>query len=104
MQMLPPGLKRETEIAEAAAEVERLLAPDVVSIRYKITTDWSDEWAVYFRAVLSYEAAEKRLLDTASKVEERLADRLDFEELGLNAYHHYRSASEQAVLRDETWK
>ena len=101
--MVPAGVVRQAEIAEAVADVERLLAPDVARIRYEISTDWSGDWAIYFRVVLSDEAAESRLRQIAKQVVQRLADHLDFQALGLYPYHNFRSESEQAVLRDEAW-
>jgi len=103
MPMVPAGVVRQAEIAEAVADVERLLAPDVVRIRYEIGADWSGDWAIYFRVVLSDEAAENRLREVAKQVVQRLADRLDFQALGLYPYHNFRSQSEQAALREEAW-
>ena len=101
--MVPAGVARETEIAEAVADVERSLAPDVVHIRYEIATDWSGDWAIFFRVLLSDEASKTRLREVATKVVWRLAERLDFPSMGLLTYHNFRSASEQAVLREEAW-
>lgn len=101
--MVPAGVARETEIAEAVADVERSLAPDVVHIRYEIATDWSGDWAIFFRVLLSDEAGAQRLRDVATKVVARLANHLDFGALGLLAYHNFRSESEQSVLREEAW-
>ncbi len=104
MPTLPAGVYKEAEIASAAAEVEKLLAPDVVRIRYEITTDWNDDWAVYFRVVLSDKASKIRpLRKVAGNVEAKLAERLDFASLGLHPYHNYRSKSEQAELREKSW-
>jgi hypothetical protein len=103
MPKVPAGVVRQSEIAEAVAEVERSLAPDVAHIRYEIATDWSGDWAIYFRVVLSDEASQQRLRDIATKVVGRLADRLDFQALDLFPYHHFRNESEQAVLRDAAW-
>jgi hypothetical protein len=103
MPIMPAGLRKETEIADAVAQVERSLAPDVAHIFYKITTDWSDEWAIYFRVVLSDDAGENRLRQVAENVESRLADILDFQALGLYPYHNFRTESEQAALREDVW-
>jgi S-methylmethionine-dependent homocysteine/selenocysteine methylase len=48
MPMTYAGVLRPAEIDEAVAEVARLLAPDVVYIRYHIGEDWNDEWASIF--------------------------------------------------------
>src|SRR6266568_2539191 len=103
MPMVPAGVVRQAEIAESVANVERLLAPDVVRIRYEIGTDWSGDWAIYFRVVLSDEAGKKRLREVAKRVVRSLADHLDFLTLGLFPYHSFRSESEQAALREEAW-
>jgi len=104
MPTIPAGLAKQAQIATAVAEVQKLLAPDVVRIRYEIETDWKDDWAIYFRVVLSDKASKKnRLRKVATNVEAQLAQRVDFPSLGLYPYHHYRSKSEQAELREEAW-
>jgi hypothetical protein len=35
---------------------ERNLAPDVIRTRYEIDEDWSGQWAIFFRIVLTDEA------------------------------------------------
>jgi hypothetical protein len=104
MPILPAGVMKQAEIAAAVAEVERFLAPDVAHIFYKIDTDWSDEWAIYFRVVLSDDAATNRLRQVVANVESRLSEVLDFDALGLFPYHHFRSESEQAALKKDVWR
>ncbi len=99
----PSAIAKQPEINAAVSEVVRLLAPDVVHIRYDIGQDWSGDWAIFFRVVLSDEASRARLREAATKVVLRLADRLDFSSMGLIPYHNFRSVSEQAVLREEAW-
>jgi hypothetical protein len=99
----PLAVAKQPEINAAVSEVVRLLAPDVVHIRYDIGQDWSGDWAIFFRVVLSDDASRTRLHEVATKVVHRLADRLDFSSMGLFAYHNFRSVSEQAVLREEAW-
>jgi hypothetical protein len=105
MPTLPAGVLRQTEIAQAVAEVERLLAPDVVRIRYEVTTDWQEEWSVYFRVVLSDEAfsIKRKLGEILDRVRQELDKRVDFDALGLLRYHKFRSVSDQAHLREEAW-
>ena len=68
------------ESKPAINEVERCLAPDVVRIRYDIGEDWSGQWAIFFRVVLTDEAArrhgETRLLANLARgrVGHRFAD------------------------------
>lgn len=101
--MMPSGTIKQPEINAAVTEVVRLLTPDVVHIRYDIGRDWSGDWAIFFRVLLSDEASKKRLQEVTTQVVRRLAERLDFPSMGLFAYHNFRSVSEQAVLREEAW-
>jgi hypothetical protein len=99
----PMTATKQPQIDAAVAEVATQLEPDVVHIRYEIGQDWSGQWAIFFRVLLSDDAGEKRLREVATQVVWRLADRLDFAALGLFPYHNFRSVSEQAVLREEAW-
>jgi hypothetical protein len=96
-------IAKQPEINAAVSEVRRLLAPDVQHIRYDIAQDWSGDWAIFFRVVLSDEASKNRLREITSKVVSQLAARLDFSAMGLFAYHNFRSVAEQAVLQEEAW-
>ena len=100
----PFAVKTKPEITAAVSEVERLMAPDVVHIRYDLRDDWSGDPAVFFRVLLSDEASEQRRLhEIARRVERNLESLLDFSAMGYFAYYNFRTASEQAVLREETW-
>jgi hypothetical protein len=103
MPIMPAGVLKQTEIAEAVARVERSLAPDVAHIFYKIDTDWKDDWAISFRVVLSDDAAANRPRQVAKNVVSNLAEVLNFPALGLYPYHNFRSESEQAALREDVW-
>jgi hypothetical protein len=98
-----PSAETKQEVNAAISEVIRMLAPDVVHIRYDIGQDWSGDWAIFFRVLLSDEASKKRLREVATQVVWRLSERLDFASMGLFPYHNFRSVSEQAVLREEAW-
>lgn len=100
---LPSAVAKQPEINAAVSEVVGLLAPDVVHIRYDIARDWSGDWAIFFRVLLSDEASKTRLREVTTQVVRRLAERLDFPSIGLFPYHNFRSVSEQAALREETW-
>jgi len=101
--MVPAALVQESEIDVKVREVEGALKPDVRHIRYEIGEDWSGQWAIFFRIVMSDEAATLRLREVATNVVWRLAERLDFAALGVFPYHNFRSESEQATLREEAW-
>ena len=103
MPFIPAVGRKQTEIAAAVADVERLSAPDVAYIRFDISEDWSGDPAVNFRVILSDEAAKNRLREVMELVKSRLADRLDYESMGLRAYRNVRTQSEQAVLRSKEW-
>jgi hypothetical protein len=103
MPIVPAGVVRQAEIANAVAHVERSLAPDVAHIFYEIGNDWSGDWAIFFRVVLSDDASKNRLRQVATNLVWRLADALDFHALGLVPYHNFRSESEQASLREDVW-
>ncbi len=94
--MYPSVVTQQNKVNAAVTEASALLHPDVDYIRYDIGQDWSGDWAIFFRVVLSDEAASLRLHDVATKVVWRLADRLDFRAMGVIPYYNFRSASEQA--------
>jgi hypothetical protein len=100
---LPSAVTKNSEIQAAINEVERNLAPDVVHIRYEIGEDWSGQWAIFFRIVLTDDAARRRLRDVATKIEWGLARQLDFPGMGVFPYHNFRSVSEQAALQEPAW-
>ena len=101
---VPTGFVNQADIANGVAVVERELAPEVVHIRYEIGTDWSEDPAIYFRILLSDEASkENRLYQIAALARSRLQETLGLDTLGLLPYFNFRSASEQADLREETW-
>ena len=99
----PVAIGKQPEINAAVSEVVRLLEPDVVHIRYDIGEDWSGDWAIFCRVVLSDDASRTRLRKVATDVVSRLGELLDFSSMGLLPYHNFRSVSEQAVLREEAW-
>ncbi len=99
----PSAVTKQAEIQAAIDQVESSLAPDVVRIRYEIGEDWSGQWAIFFRVVLSDDAAKHRLREVGAKVVWGLAQHLDFPGLGVFPYHNFRSVSEQALLREPAW-
>ena len=83
--------------------VQEVIGPDVVRIRYEIGEDWSGQWSIFFRIVLTDDAAKNRLRDVMTKVVWGLARELDFPALGVYPYHDFRSESEQARLQEPAW-
>jgi len=89
---------------EQVDRVARDLAPDVVRIRLDVTTDWTDDPALYFRVTLSDEASRRRpLRDVTGLVRAKVAEELRLEELDRHPYFRFRSYSEQAELQDPAW-
>jgi hypothetical protein len=101
--LMPAAVSQRDKIWDEVEKIEAALSPDVVHIRFNIGEDWKDDWSIFFRIVLSDDAAKNRLSQVADNVELHLAEHLDFNALGVHPYHNYRSASEQATLREEAW-
>ncbi len=100
---VPSAVTKQAEINAAIHRVQQIVGPDVVRIRYEIGEDWSGQWAIFFRVVLTDDAAKRRLRDVATKVVWELARQLDFPGMGVFPYHNFRSESEQATLQEPAW-
>jgi hypothetical protein len=96
-------LTKQVEINRAVSEVAALLRPDIVHIRFDIGQDWSGDWAIFFRVLLSDEASARRLRQIATKIDQELAARVDFPSLELFPYYNFRSVSEQEALQEQAW-
>lgn len=79
----PAATSRQAEIRAAMDRVHGVIGPDVVRIRYEIGEDWSGQWSIFFRVVLTDDAAKNRLRDVMTKVVWGLARELDFPALGV---------------------
>jgi hypothetical protein len=101
------GIRRVTkqpQINAAIADVVSELTPAVQRINYEIAQDWSGQWAIFFRVLLSDEASNRdHLRDVAKRVVWRMSDRLDLSGLGMFPYFDFRSQSEQAELTEPAW-
>lgn len=90
----------EAAIQEAAKE----LTPDIVRIRYSLDEDSGGAAAIFFRVVLTDQAASKsRLHPVSARAAKILLKHVRPDEMGLQFYFNYRSKSEQASLRDRAW-
>ena len=94
------------EIADAVEEVTRQLSPDVQFIGFSIANDSDGKPALYFRIVLSDDASERsRSRQVGFRVEKLLDGKLQpYQRWDLYPFFDYRSASEQAELRDPAWE
>jgi hypothetical protein len=100
---LPSAVSKRAEIEAAIERVRQDIGSDVLRIRYEIDRDWSGEWAIFFRVVLTDDAARHRLRAIGTQVVRGLARELDFPGMGVYPYHNYRSESEQATLQEPAW-
>ena len=100
---LPSAVTKQAEIEAAIARVQQSIGPDVVRIRYEIGEDWSGQWAIFFRILLTDDAARRHLREVAPKVVWELARQLDFPGMGVFPYHNFRSVSEQSMLKEPAW-
>jgi hypothetical protein len=100
---LPTTVAKKAEIDAAIQRVRQSIGPDVVRIRYELGEDWTGQSAIFFRVVLTDDAARHRLRDVGAKVIWGLARQLDFPALRVFPYHNFRSESEQAALREPAW-
>jgi hypothetical protein len=104
IMMMPPAIAKQPEINAAVAAVVRELSPAVQHIRYEIAPDWSGQWAIFFRVLLSDDASNAmNLRETAPRVMWRMSEKLDLPNLGLFPYFDFRSQSEQAKLNEPAW-
>jgi hypothetical protein len=99
----PLAVTKRAEIDAAIRSVQQTVGSDVVRIRYEISEDWTGQWAIFFRVVLTDEAARHRLRDVATEIVWGLARQIDFAAMGVFPYHNFRSESEQAALQEPAW-
>jgi len=100
----PTSLQNKPQINAAVAEVLKEFAPSVKYIRFNVGQDWTGEWALFFRVMLSDDVSRNgQLGNIANRVMWRTTDRLDLPNLGMFPYFNFRSESEQAKLRDPDW-
>lgn len=101
---LPIAVAKEPQIQAAIQAVVSALRPEVQRINYEIAQDWSGQWALFFRVLLSDEAVtQDRLRNVTTNVVWRMSDKLDLPGLGLFPYFNFRSQSEQLVLNEPAW-
>ena len=102
--IVPRNFTGYPQINAAVTDVVRELSPWVRHIRYEIALDWSEEWGVFFRVVLSDEAVSKQhLRNVTTKVVSMMTEKLDLPNLGMFPYFDFRSESEQAALKEPAW-
>jgi hypothetical protein len=92
------------EVDAAVQRAENALARIVVRIWYDLDSDWTGDPSIFFRVVLRDEVAKgPRLNDIANAVTLTLVREVRPEEHGLHSYFNFRSAAEQAELKEAAW-
>ena len=90
-----------------AAGVERAAATlrnTVVRIRYDFAEDWVGDPAIFFRVVLTDEVVRtEKPGQVGSRVIDVVSLEVNPEDQGLHAYFNFRTAAEQAELREPAW-
>jgi hypothetical protein len=100
----PMAAQGAAQISAAIDQVVRELYPHVQLIRYDFGHDWSGQWAIFFRVLLSDEASKERnLRDVAPRVVWSVSEKLDLPGLGVFPYFDFRSQAEQARLNEPAW-
>ena len=104
MPFVPRGFINQREIAQGVERAANALARTVVRIRYDFGEDWTGEPSIFFRIVLTDEAVKQsKLNEIANTITDILAREVNADEMGLHSYFNFRSATEQAQLREPTW-
>jgi hypothetical protein len=103
--LIPRGAAQQGALDAAIRDAISALGPDVIRVRYSLGQDWSGEYAIFFRVVLSDRASKRyRLPLITEHVANQIVQRLEpVEQWGLIPYFDFRSQSEQAALQEEAW-
>jgi hypothetical protein len=102
---VPRAWVNPAQINKSLRRAERDLAPEVVLIRYTLRDDSTGEPSIFFKIVLSDDAAsqESKLNEITERIEFTIRNKVKPDELGLNSYFNFRSLSEYNELNDPAW-
>jgi hypothetical protein len=93
------------KIRTGVQRAERALEPDVVRIMYSFAENVDGEISLFFRVVISDQAAApNRLRETTQRIINKVLHHIRADELGLQTYFNFRSRSEQALLKEPAWE
>jgi hypothetical protein len=99
------GLVDQSKIRTSIQQAKRALEPDVIRIMFAFVEDWTEEYSLFFRIILSDAASSpNKLRETTQRVRLKILREIKGEELGLQCYFNFRSQSEQAKLREPAWE
>ena len=103
--MVQRALVDQKKIRAGAQKAERALAPDVIRILFSFDENWVGEVSLYFRIVISDDAAKPaRLRESTQRIIARVSREIKADDLGLETYFNFRSRSEQEELKDPLWE
>ena len=96
---------QDTAFAEAVEKVVATLGPNVVRVRYNFEPDSTGDPAVFFRVLLTDEAAKReRLLSVIKEIERAIVWGVEpLEQWGVLPYFDYRSETEQNRMKTSIW-
>lgn len=103
---VPTELRKDALIGAAIKTVMQEFSPKVKHIRYSIGKDWSDEWAIFFRVVVSDEFAAdpvRQRVEFRNRITDRIMDELDLPNLDMWPHVDFRTESELAARNDKDW-
>jgi hypothetical protein len=104
--IVPRALVQQSQFESAVSEVEKTFRPQVVRVRYDLGDDSTGEPAVFFRILLSDDAASRRdqLWDVTNRVSTEIVQRIEpLEQWGVLPYFSFRSEAEQTQMNDPAW-
>lgn len=105
MPQLARGIAHALELQKKLNGIPPRPTAGVLKWKAAFGNDWSGDWAIFFSVTLKDEASRKENLSgTTSAFIKFLTDRIDFQsDWDLIPYFNFRSASEQAKLKDEAY-
>lgn len=103
--MLPTGMVHQAQIDAEIESAIRKLGPEAAQVSYGLGEDSTGEPSLFFRIVLTDDAAkEEALAGATGRIATLLFDELrPMENWGLHAYFNFRSASEHQSKYDPDW-
>jgi hypothetical protein len=94
---IPIAVQAQPTINAAIAAVLREMTPAVQGIDYEVAQDWSGQWAIFFRVLLSDEVSKPpHLRGVVRQIVSRVSEKIDIPGLGLFPYFDFERQSEQA--------
>ena len=96
---------QDTAFAEAVEKVVANLGPNVIRVRYNFAPDSTGDPGVFFRVLLTDEAAKReRLFAITQEIQHATVWGVEpFEQWGVWPYFNYRSESEQNAMQEAIW-